>query len=132
MILGNLLSSFNSEKELPEKTYTHHSEEVKKEAVKLRLSGLKIKEVAEQLGICNSAVQRFCGESISKSKMLELTGIGRGSALTTRKEEAIKRHAKIKEILSKGEKISNRAIAIILGEASTTINRDIKLINNEE
>ena len=131
MILGNLLSSFNSEKELPVKTYTYHSKEVMSEAVKLRLSGLKIKEIADQLGICKSAVQRFCSKSISEDKMLVLTINNREAALITRNNDRVERHEEIKKILASGKEMSNRAIAIILDVTSTTINRDMKLINDE-
>ena len=132
MNINNLVSSFRGKTKNSVKfsNYTHHTPEVKAEAVRLRLTGLKIIEVAEQLGICKGAVQRFCANKLSEKKLSELAELSIDKTRGIRNEGKIKRHDKIREMIASGEKLSNRAMSKILGVTSTTINNDMKAINN--
>ena len=134
MNINNLVSNFKNKgvsKGIKLSHYTYHSEEVKNKAVELRLSGLKLSEIAKELGIYEGAVQRFCANKLSKEVLSKLKGDTLAARSEDRNADRINRQGKIRIILLSGEKLSNREISIKLGVSNTTINNDMKAINND-
>lgn len=133
MNIDNLISSYKKKDKVSAKpnskekrNYTHSEDEVKAQAVELRLSGMTFSNIGKAVGASRSAVRAWCLAVISSDKAEEITKNTRVACTKALNAEKDKRIIKIKEMLSEDGSLSNRAIARALGVVSTTINRDMK------
>lgn len=143
MNIDNIVDNFKANKKKPDTNETTSrfcsiSDQVQSKAVEMRLQGMRLVDISNELDISIGAINTYCIKSLGKEKHTEISNQIRKLNREELEKESVSRQAKIKDLLLKDKNLSNRKIAEILGVAGSTINRDVKkmikssvLIKNE-